>query len=182
MKPWGMLLPFLVLLCGTAAADEFDAVRCGGDIPRALIGKHSANERVVLTGARHRDLALKDVGADIITDDINMVDWSICGAEYYVLLDRHDTIRDVLAFPNHSRAAPASSGQCQRDSRQIDEIIYSVLDNKAGDNKKYDQNDKTLLPALAAWKIDVKSVKFVKLDVSGLLCPLSAIDSVDRVP
>jgi hypothetical protein len=56
------------------------------------------------------------------------------------------------------------------------------LDNKAGENKKYDPNDKTLLPALAAWKIDVKSVKFVKLDVSGLLCPLSAVDPRDRVP
>ena len=64
----------------------------------------------------------------------------------------------------------------------MDEIIYSVLDNKAGSNKKYDQNDKTLLPALWAWKIDVKTVKFVKLDVDGMLCPLSAIDPLDRVP
>ena len=183
MKPYVMLLAFLVLICGKASAgDEFEAVRCGADIPRALIGRHSPNERLVVTEARHRDLALKDLGADIITDEINMIDWSICGAEYYVLVDQHDIIRDVLPFPNHSRAAPASSGHCQRNGREMNEIIYSVLDNKAGSNKKYDQNDKTLLPALWAWKIDVKTVKFVKLDVVGMLCPLSAIDPADRVP
>jgi hypothetical protein len=183
MKRCVMLLPLLVLISGKAsAADEFDAVRCGGDIPRALIGRHSRNERIVVTEARHRDLALKDLGADIITDAINMIDWSICGAEYYVLVDQHEVIRDVLAFPDHSRAAPASSGPCQRDGRVMDEAIYAVLDNKAGDNKKYDPNDNTLLPALAAWRIDVKSVKFVKLDVGGMFCPLSTIDSADRVP
>jgi len=183
MKRLVMLLPLLALICGKAsAADEFDAVRCGADITRALIGRHSPNERAVVTEARHRDLALKDLGADIITDEINMIDWSICGAEYYVLVDQHDIIRDVLPFPNHSRAAPASSGQCQRNGREMDEIIYSVLDNNAGSSKTYDQNDKTLLPALSAWKVDVKKVKFVKLDVGGMLCPLSAIDPIDRVP
>jgi hypothetical protein len=178
-----MLLAFLLLICGKASAEDgFEAVRCGGDVPAALIGRHSPNERVVVTEARHRDLALKDLGADIITDEINMIDWSICGAEYYVLLDQHDIIRDVLAFPNHSRVAPASWGPCQRNGRQMDEAIYAVLDNKGGDDKTYDQNDKTLLPALFAWKIDAKRVKFVKLDVGGMRCPLSAVDPVDRVP
>ena len=121
MKRCAMLLAFVVLMCGKASAsDGFEAVRCGGDITAALIGRHSANERVVVTEARHRDLALKDLGADMVTDEIDMIDWSICGAEYYVLVDRHDTIRDVLPFPNHSRAAPASSGPCQRNGQQMD--------------------------------------------------------------
>ncbi len=183
MKPYAMLLPFVVLMCGEASAsDGFEAVRCGGDIPRALIGKHSANERVVVIEARHRDLALKDLGADIVTDEINMVDWSICGSEYYVLEDQHDIIRDALLFPNHSRATPAFSADCQRDGRPMNEIIYAVLDNKAEPDKKYDRNDNTLRPALFAWKVDVKTVKFVKLEVGGMLCPVSAIDDVDRVP
>jgi hypothetical protein len=77
MKLYVMLLAFVVLICDQASAgDEFEAVRCGGDIPRALIGKHSPNEPVGVTEARHRDLALKDLGADIITDEINMIDWS----------------------------------------------------------------------------------------------------------
>ena len=183
MTPYAMVLPLVALMCGTAAAsDEFAAVRCGGDIPAALIGRHSSNERVVVTEARHRDLALKDLGADIVTDAINMIDWSICGAEYYVLADQHDIIRDALPFPNHSRTAPAFSGDCQRNGLQMNEIIYAVLDNKAGFNKTYDRNDKILLPALWAWKVDVKTVKFVKLDVSGMLCPASAVDDVDRTP
>jgi len=182
MKRYAMLLAFAVLICGKASAsDGFEAVRCGGDIPAALIGRHSPNERVVVTEARHRDLALKDLGADIVTDQINMIDWSICGAEYYVLMDRHDIIRDVLAFPAHSTAAPASWGPCQRNGRQMDEAVYSVLDNNGEDNKTYDQNDKTLLPVLAAWKVDEKTVKFVKLDVAGMLCSVSAVNDVDRV-
>jgi hypothetical protein len=136
----------------------------------------------VVTEARRRDLGLKDLGADIITDEINMIDWSICGAEYYVLVDQHDIIRDALPFPNHSRATPTFSGDCQRNGQQTNEIIYAVLDNKAGYNKTYDPNDKTLLPVLWAWKVDVKEVKFVKLDVSGMLCALSGINSADRVP
>src|SRR5215472_9258387 len=183
MKRLVMLLPLLALICGKAsAADEFDAVRCGADITRALIGRHSPNERVLVTEARHRDLALKDLGADIITDEINLIDWSICGAEYYVLVDQHQVIRDVLPFPNHSRAAPASWGPCQRDGRAMDEAIYAVLDNAAGSNKKYDPDDKTVLPALSAWQVDVKRLKFIKLDVGGMFCPLSTIDSADRVP
>jgi hypothetical protein len=182
MKRCAMLLGFLVLMCGKASAsDGFEAVRCGGDIPAALIGRHSANERVVVTEARHRDLALKDLGADIVTDEINMIDWSICGAEYYVLVDRHDIIRDVLAVPAHSTAAPASWGPCQRNGRQMDEAVYSVLDNNGEDNKTYDQNDKTMLPVLAAWKVDEETVKFVKLDVAGMLCSVSAVDEADRV-
>ncbi len=182
MKPYAMLLPFVALICGKASAsDGFEAVRCGGDIPRALIGKHSLNERVVVIEARHRDLALKDLGADIVTDEINMIDWSICGSEYYVLEDRHNIIRDALPFPAHSRATPAFSADCQRDGRPMNEIIYAVLDNKADADKKYGPNDETLLPALSAWKVDVKTVKFVKLDVGGMLCPVSAIADVDRV-
>jgi hypothetical protein len=149
MKRYAMLLAFTVLMCSKASAsDGFEAVRCGGDIPAALIGRHSPNERIVVTEARHRDLALKDLGADIVTDEINMIDWSICGAEYYVLLDRHDVIRDVLAFPAHSRAAPASSGPCQRNGQQIDEAVYVVLDNKAGYKIQHDDSDKTMLPVL----------------------------------
>ena len=177
-----MVLAFLTLMGGRAlAGDEFDAVRCGANIPQALIGRHSPNERVVVTEARHRELALKDLGADIINDDLNMIVWSICGAEYYMLVDRHDIIRDVLPFPAHSKNAPASSGPCQRNGRETSGVIYSVLDNRAGEDRKYDQNDKSLLPALWAWRVDEKRAKFVKLDVIGLRCPLSAIDPRDRI-
>jgi hypothetical protein len=185
MKLYVMLLAFVVLICDQASAgDEFEAVRCGGDIPRALIGKHSPNEPVGVTEARHRDLALKDLGADIITDEINMIDWSICGAEYYLLEDQDYLIRDVLPFPNHSRtAAAADSRECQRDGQEMKELVYAVLDNKDGYNiKMSDYKDKTPLPVLWAWKVDEKKTKFVKLDVGGMLCPVSAVDDRDRVP
>ena len=43
-----------------AIADEFQKVRCGSDIPKALIGQRSSNERVVVTERKYRALGLKD--------------------------------------------------------------------------------------------------------------------------
>jgi hypothetical protein len=63
------------------------------------------------------------------------------------------------------------------------ELVYAVLDNKDGYNiKMSDYKDKTPLPVLWAWKVDEKKTKFVKLDVGGMLCPVSAVDDRDRVP
>jgi hypothetical protein len=184
MKLNVMLLAFAVLISGQASGrDEFESVRCGGDIPRSLIGKHSPNEQVDVTEARHRDLALENVGGDIITDEISMIDWSICGAEYYLLVDQDDIIRDVLPFPNHSRAAPATaSRECQRDGLEMKEMVYAVLDNKAGYNiKMFDHKNKTPLRVLWAWEVDEKKRKFVKL-VGDMACPVSDVDVRDRVP
>jgi hypothetical protein len=186
MKLYLLLLAFVVPICGQAsAADEFGAVRCGGDIPRALVGRHVSDGRAVAIEARYRDLALKDLGTEMYTDDIYITAWSICGAEYHELI-QHDIIRDVLPFPNHSRAAPAASpapGECQRDGRKMDEDIDAVLDNKAGLHIGYtDLRDETLLPVLFAWRVDLKSMKFVKLDVGGLLCSVSRVYDVDRGP
>jgi hypothetical protein len=184
MKLNVMLLAFAVLISGQASGrDEFESVRCGGDIPRSLIGKHSPNELVDVTEARHRDLALENVGGDIITDEISMIDRSICGAEYYLLVDQDDIIRDVLPFPNHSRAAPATaSRECQRDGLKMKEMVYAVLDNKAGYNiKMFDYKNKTPLAVLWAWEVDEKKIKFVKL-VGDMACPVSDVDVRDRVP
>jgi hypothetical protein len=189
MKVYAILAAFLVLICGKAsAADEFDAVRCGTDIPRALIGKYSPNERVVVLEARHRDLALKDMGADIVSDDINMIDWSICGADYMLLIDRHDIIRDALAFPAHSFIKPMTGGgPCRRNGRDTVDTSVALLDNKAGYRVDHHVNhqaemEKIQLPVLDAWKIDLKRVKFVKLDVVGLRCSIEEVSPVDSVP
>jgi hypothetical protein len=44
------------------AVDEFDTIKCGADIPKAMVGKRSSNERVVVIEARHSNLGLKDLG------------------------------------------------------------------------------------------------------------------------
>src|SRR5216684_8699230 len=84
-------------------ADGFESVRCGGDIPKAMIGRKTSNEPVVQIEARHKDLTLKDLGAEIISDDerLNLIFWRICGEEYAVLQDGA-IVKDVLRFPKHS--------------------------------------------------------------------------------
>src|SRR4051794_26449744 len=96
----------------TAIADEFQNVRCGSDIPKALIGQRSSNERVVVTEKKYRALGLKDLGGDTISDRLSSVNWQICGSEFMLLVDRK-MVRDVLPFPAHSERSPAFTGTCQ---------------------------------------------------------------------
>ena len=174
----------LLLFCGAAQAhDEFDAVRCGKDIPKALIGHVMIDERVVVTEAKHKDIALVDEGADIINDNLQMVSWKICGGDYNMLVDHKNVIRDVLAFPAHSRATPEFSGLCRIGGKEMTDSVYALLDNKSGFDPNpehhYAPNDQTLIPALSAWRVDEKRAKFVSVPAKGLMCPRSGLFTLD---
>jgi len=145
------LIP-LLLFCGNLyALDEFAAVKCGSDIPAALIGKRMSNDTTMSTEARHKDLNLKNLGADEIDEHMNTISWSICGNEY-MLLEANSVIRDVIQFPPHSKSSPAISGACEQNKVKIKEAVVGVL------------------AAKQAWKIDEKNAKFVKLATDGLTC------------
>ena len=63
--PFGVIA-LLLLLGGSAyAKDGFESVRCGSDIPNALLGKRMDNEPVAKIERRHKDLGLKDLGSTI---------------------------------------------------------------------------------------------------------------------
>ena len=141
-----------------------------------------ANERVSTLEAQHRDLLLKDLAAEI-TDLIDAISWSICGKEYMLLEDQRDIVRDILPFPPHSKRSPAFTGNCEVNGRAQAEIIVAVLDSRAGYKQDYDRSDKAVLPAAQAWKIDTKSVKFIKVDVqTGMRCPRTGVDTADGGP
>ncbi len=192
MKSHRIFLPLLVaalpLLVSSAASarDGFEAVRCGGDVRSALLGKWMRDEPVMQTEKRHAALGLKDLGADEITDTLNSVTWRICGKEYAVITDAHDIVRDVLAFPPHSRAAPAfSGGVCQANGKELSGEIMGVLDNRGAKDvgsSHYSPQDKTLLPVTAAWRVDEKTGKFIPLPAAGLLCSRSAVGTADGGP
>jgi hypothetical protein len=178
-------LILLLLFCGEAyALDEFEAVKCGSNIPIVLIGKNISNERVVVTEGRHQDLGLKDLGGEEISDRLFLSSWRICGNEYLLLEDTHNhnyVIRDVLAFLPHSKSYPEFSGVCQVNNKEMPESIVAVLDNEMG-HKITNLNDKTLLVAKVAWKIDESNARFVKMSVDGLRCPFVGIITVDGGP
>src|SRR5215216_1198985 len=79
------------------AQDPFVGVRCGSDIPKALLGKKSANGPVSVTERKHPDLKLRDLGSSEVTGGMSYISWAICGNEY-ALLERDGRIRDVILF------------------------------------------------------------------------------------
>jgi hypothetical protein len=173
----------LLLLCGQAQArDVFDTVSCNADFPKALIGKAMPTDAAVAIEDRHKALSLHDEGADEVNDDLGMVSWSICGHSYDMLIDGKNVMRDVIRIPDHSRATPAFAGDCQVGGKTEAEI-YAVLDNKAhfdpNPEHHYATDDKTLLPAIAAWRIDEKHAKFATVPVAGMMCPRSGLFTMD---
>ena len=159
------------LFCWTSicAADGFESVRCGSDIGKALLGCRMSNEKIVAIEERHKDLGLKDLGAQEISDRLFLISWRICGDEY-VLLEDNDVVRDVLKFPKHSKDSPQFIGSCQSNGHNVPGTAIGVLKNEHGVET---------LPAVAAWKIDDKQMKFVELQTEGLRCSRDGIITAD---
>ncbi len=151
------------------AADGFESVRCGSDVRKAMVGRKTSNERVVVLEARRKDLQLKDLGAEEISDRLNLIFWRICGEEYAVLEDG-DFVRDVLKFPKHSKDSPQFVGSCQSNGNDLPGFAIGVLRNEEG---------AAMLPAVVAWKIDEKQKKFVELQADGLRCSRNGITTED---
>lgn len=181
------VVPVAVLLVTGAAGarDAFDAVRCGKDVPGALIGRELPETAVSRTESRHRDLKLKDLGGDEISDQLGAAEWSICGADYQFLYDSARIIRDVMPFPPHRRASPEFAGICQRNGRTQPDAVVAILDMRGarvGASAHYSAADATTLPAKVAWRIDERSKRFVALPTTGLGCPRSGIITADGGP
>jgi len=154
----------------TQRADLFGTIRCGTDIPKALIGRFMPNERVALTEARHKNLGLKNLGGGDISERLDSTSWLICGNEYMLITDKKSIVRDVLQVPQHSKASPEFIGLCRVNNKQLPEVIVAILNNRAGVEN---------LSAKFAWKIDPKTAKFVKLDAEGMQCPRDGIITAD---
>ena len=171
-KKIAAILMLILPLCWVSrvyAADGFESVRCGSDVRKALIGRKTSNEPVVVLEARHKDLQLKNLGAEEISDRLNLIFWRICGEEYAVLEDG-DFVRDVLKFPKHSKDSPQFVGSCQLNGNDLPGFAIGVLRNEEG---------AAMLPAVVAWKIDEKQKKFVELQADGLRCSRDGIITED---
>jgi len=128
-----------------------------------------SNEAIVVLEERHKDLALKHVGASEISDGLSAISWQVCRDEY-VLLEDNDSVRDVLKFPKHSKNSPAFIGSCQLDGHDVPGTAIGGLKN---------ENGVAILPAVSAWKIDDKQMKFVELKTEGLHCSRDGIITAD---
>lgn len=179
-----VVLLLLIIVSGKAwALDEFDGIKCGADIPKSLVGKRDSNERVAVLENRHKDLGLKDLGGTEISDRLFLASWQICGREYELLVNtKTGLIRDVLPFPPHSATSPMFIGTCQANGKEVPEALVVVLNNSAGYNARDEKLARTMLKAIAAWKIDKIKGKFVKQSTENLECPLGGIVTLDGGP
>jgi hypothetical protein len=181
-----LLVSLMLAASGANAGDGFDGVRCGSDVAHVLTGRRISNERTQVLEARHRPLGLSDLPADEISDHLNSESWRICGIEFVLLVDSTDVIRDVLALPGHSRRTPEFSGMCTMRNRRTSYTVEAILDAAERGSMTgpahYSPSGQTLLPAIAAWKIDETNVKFVALDPTALRCPRSGIAAIDGGP
>jgi hypothetical protein len=153
--------------------DGFDKVRCNGDIAKALVGQRGANEPVQTIESRHKDLLLKDLGADDY-GSFSSIAWLICDKEVLILQDnRTNAFRDVLQNPLHSKDNPEFQGTSRLQGKLMPESVFAIL---------RDQSGKDELPIEAAWKIDEKTVKFVKIPTDDMLCPRDGIWKPGALP
>jgi hypothetical protein len=166
-----MLVVPLFYISSVYGADGFESVRCGSDIVKALIGRKGSNEPAIKIEERHKDLGLKDLGAEIISEDqgLNLIFWQICGDEY-ATLEQGDVVKDALKFPKHSKDTPQFDGSCQVNGKDVSWYAVGVLKKEEG---------VAMLQALAAWKIDESRKKFVPLQTEGLRCSRDGIITAD---
>jgi hypothetical protein len=165
-KPTSILVLSLVCCSHVYARDGFENVHCGADIAKALAGQHASNERVVVIEGRHKDLNLKDLGASDY-GTFSSISWMICGEEYMVLEEnRGNIVRDAILIPSHSKETPQFEGSCKQNGKPLPGSVVGLL---------RDENGKDELQAIAAWHVNEKSIKFVKLPVDGLLCSRDGI-------
>ncbi len=123
----------LALICTSSVCDGdgFDSVRCGSDVRKALLGRKMSNEKVMVLEGRHKELGLKDLGGSEISDSLSLISWRICGEEY-ALLEDNSVVRDVLKFPEHSKASPQFVGSRQLNGHDVPGSAMGVLKNEDG--------------------------------------------------
>jgi hypothetical protein len=79
-------------------------------------------------------------------------------------------VRDVLKFPKHSKNSPAFIGSCQLNGHDVPGTAIGVLKN---------ENGVEILPAVSAWEIDNKQMKFIELNTPELRCSRDGIITAD---
>ena len=149
---------------------------CGSNVRGALVGRHSRNERVVVTERRHQSIGLKDLGGTEISDTLFLESWLICGNEYDLLVNtRNELILDALFFPPHSKDRPEFIGDCESKGQKQPDGFIGVLNNA----KRIPVSANVLLTPTSAWRIDENKREFVQVSIEGLSCSTNGIITVD---
>ena len=168
-----ILVALLAGAGGAHAGDAFDAVKCDGDVVKALVGKRIPNGPAVKLEKRHAAIGLKLEGSDMLDDPLDYEAWTICGSTFHVIVKK-DVVTDAVKA-DHSKAAPAFLGPCEQNGKRMDDSVLAIL--------KPDDGTADTLPATAAWRIDAKKARFVAIDAAGSCARATASrpSTADRV-
>ncbi|WP_035344085.1 MULTISPECIES: hypothetical protein [Dickeya] len=153
----------LVSSYATGAEKWFDGVTCNTDIPSALIGRHTPNDRVVTIEGRYKNIGLENHGAFGIEeegDPWTLTFWQICGREY-LLLERRSVVKDVLMSPLPKENPASKIVSCDvDDTNSYSTAITFIPSEETPWPKQVKQ----------AWIVDDKKLKFSKIEGKKIVC------------
>jgi hypothetical protein len=178
MRRYILMALLVLLMAGMAQAqDQFDGIKCGTEIEKALIGKRVTNDAMAKVEARHKDLQLKSVGGDEWDDYYFLENWQVCGTEYDLIVKNSSHIViDALKVPAHSRQNPMIVGECKRGAASVSVLIAIVANPGGVDPRK---SKEAMLKATNAWTVDAKTHKFVTVPVENLSCAVGQAVTAD---
>jgi hypothetical protein len=169
MKLVQLTLPLFLLLSTprASAADEFESVRCGADVVKAVVGRKMSRTTVSALESAHKDLGLKNLGGDGMPEDpYSLVEWQLCQSVVVFLVDhrsRRGVITDAVVLPDDLKDLPQAlpGADCQRQGKLAEQELFVLLDKGPRTARA---------PARKAWRIDLTSMKFVGVASDGLSC------------
>ena len=167
MKFVNIILGVALFFAAIAKADEFSDIKCGQDVPKAVIGKTSASGPVKKIEEAHKDIGLKDLGGDGVAEDpYYLIWWEICGKKYVFITshaDKKNVISDVLEIPPSlselKESLPGST--CFIKGKKVDGYYLAFLEKESKGDK---------LPAKKVWMINQKTFKFKSVSAKNYVC------------
>jgi hypothetical protein len=164
IRLFGLLSTLSLLTAHAFAAEKsFDGVTCEMNIPSALIGRRMPNERVAATQARYKGIGLKDLGAygtENGGDSWTLISWQICGREY-LLLERREIVRDVLASPLPPGSPQSQITSCTVDGASLPGTAVAFVSTNV---------PKGPMLVEYAWRINDTTIKFAKIAGREIVC------------
>lgn len=162
----------LILLALTAApcpchsqTNSFDGVTCKEDIAKALLGHYAPTGRVVVTEARYKGIALKNLWAyGEPPDPYRLQAWSICGRGLVLLVDLKQIVRDVVAAPP-SPEDLANMATCFANGQKYPEAIVFLRENLLSANPNPPR-----VRVGHAWTIDMEKLTFTPIKADSIVC------------
>ncbi len=154
-----VMLAGLALPAAAKPPEDWNGIQCGSDIAKALVGRKLHDAPVAETEKKYAPLGLKDLGADEVTEGLNIVAWQVCGAVVLVLTTG-TLVKDALALPVSANKSPPLLSDCTLSGKKLEHVLPLF---KSGDDGKAGAVEQ-------AWAVNLTTQKFVVQETAGLLC------------